>query len=289
MARLNLIWTNKLSKFLSEDPARFQINGDIIVIGQTVSLEDLNKLLTKYGDCNITYSYVTEDQSHVQARAMYEQFYLGMAAAGGNEFYVYGGMTETTANMAKTCGVVIAGDNVRIKGKEKAKETPSVKEPVSKEQAKEKDPEKEIPKKTAPEKKEKKSTILSINDPTPANFGIPVRVFEPREEETEVIIPEKKKRAPKGEPKKAKEEGASLSAKEKADFILGILNKSNLSAEDKEWFGTAGRLSMIEDVVKKSTKETVKFQVRMMFGDKGGVIEGLITKNWDALEKTLVG
>ena len=45
---------------------------------------------------------------------------------------------------------------------------------------------------------------------------------------------------------------------------------------------------MIEDVVKKSTRENVKFQLHMMFGDKGGVIQEVITDHWKDLEKVLL-
>lgn len=298
MSRLNLVWTSDVRKLIAEDSLKFHLEGDVIVLGDSVSLDVLNFLMTKYGSEKIAFVYVSGEITS-EVRNGYAQFYLGQAAAKGSEFYVYGGISKEVLGMAAICGVKVITDETKPrKGKKEAPKNPVLilkeEEPVP---IKENQPVNEAdndslregaaPKrrrKTKEEVKESEAPVLTGGKEEEDILEKPP--ISEKERRTLKAIPVKEKKKEDGMQAK---EGTSLSAKEKGDFIKGIIEGSDLSAEDKKWFMTPGRLAMIEDVVKKSTKETVKFQVRMMFGDKGAVLFDVLTAHWKELEKTLVG
>ena len=291
MNRLNLVWVNQLENFLKESI----VTGDLVILGDSISLELLNLLISKYDVSGITFVYVKDSAKTTKSR--FEQFYLGRAAAEKQEFCVYGGASEEVLDMAGMTGVTIVNDltfQTTSKPRKKKEKTPlhdlSLEEVI--------DPKDQelipdiIPDMEKPVLEEKKEVIVpSIEVPKRRRrTKTEIALAESTKEVKEGLQNEREKILEKPEKKKTAvtpvTEGHS--SKEKADFIKGILDRSDLSAEDKKWFSTPGRLSMIEDVVKKSTRENVKFQLHMMFGDKGGVIQEVITDHWKDLEKVLL-
>lgn len=295
-----LVWAFDLSNFLKEN-----VTADKIVIaGESVRFPELTQLLASkaFQEGRMTFFYATNSTESV-VREKVEIWFLGQAYANGSKLIVYG-KTLDSYNFLTESPVVQETpapkkERKKSSSQEEKKEASSVitevaagsicgegatkitkkvsscrREELEKEESSSA-PIKDIEITYPEDKKEDQNPVWDLK----------------KEPEAETPKKERKKRTPKEEKPAELIKNApgtpTSGAKARAEVIKEVIMGSKLSAEDKKFFSTPGRLSMLEDVIKKSSRDTIKFQLHMMFGDKAGVIEETITDSWKDLEAKL--
>ena len=286
-----LVWASDLSNFLKEN-----VTADKIVIaGESVRFPELTQLLASkaFQEGRMTFFYATNSTESV-VREKVEIWFLGQAYANGSKLIVYGKTLDSYNFLTEGPAM----QEVPVPKKERKKTVPQ-------------EEKKEVPKafvsETATitkkvsvckrdELEKEESSLASMKDVSITYSEDKKENQKPvwdlkKEPESETPKKERKKRTPKeektAEPIKNAEVIPTSGAKARAEVIKEVIMGSKLSAEDKKFFSTPGRLSMLEDVIKKSSRDTIKFQLHMMFGDKAGVIEETITDSWKDLEAKL--
>ena len=286
-----LVWTSDVSNFLKEN-----VTADkVIIAGESIRFPELTQLLASkaFQDGRMTFFYATNSSESI-VREKVEIWFLGQAYANGSKFIVYGKNLDSYNFLTE--GPVM--QDVPISKRERKKTVP---------QEEKKESPKVIMEVVAgsicgegdAKVIKKVSTCQTEELKKLDTYSIKEESKQERDQEnvlddsTLEAAPkkERKKRTPKEE--KTAEliknvDGTPTSgAKARAEIIKEVIMNSSLSNEDKKFFSTPGRLSMLEDVIKKSSRDTIKFQLHMMFGDKAGVIEETITDSWKDLEAKL--
>lgn len=291
-----LVWASDLSNFLKEN-----VTADKIVIaGESVRFPELTQLLASkaFQEGRMTFFYATNSTESV-VREKVEIWFLGQAYANGSKLIVYGktldsynfltespAMQETPApkkerkkavsqeetKEASSIITEVAAGSICGEGATKiTKKVSSCRRDELEKEERSSAPKKDVEITYPEDKKEDQKPVWDLKAETPKK--------------------ERKKRTPKeektAEPIKNAPGTPTSGAKARAEVIKEVIMGSKLSAEDKKFFSTPGRLSMLEDVIKKSSRDTIKFQLHMMFGDKAGVIEETITDSWKDLEAKL--
>ena len=286
-----LVWASDLSNFLKEN-----VTADKIVIaGEAVRFPELTQLLASkdFQEGRMTFFYATNSTESV-VREKVEIWFLGQAYANGSKLIVYGKTLDSynflTESPAMQETPVPKKERKKSSSQEEKKEVPkafvseaakitkkvsSCRRDELEEEESSSAPMKDVEITYPEDKKEDQKPVWDLK----------------KEAESETPKKERKKRTRKeekpAEPIKNAPGTPTSGAKARAEVIKEVIMGSKLSAEDKKFFSTPGRLSMLEDVIKKSSRDTIKFQLHMMFGDKAGVIEETITDSWKDLEAKL--
>ena len=249
---ITVLWANKVEAALKETHDFRE--EEVIVCGDVIRMDLLSMLLKDIPD--ISFLYVPD----MALKDSYEQFLLGQAAASGCGLCIYGGSGKTLSQMANAAEVELIPFS-QNEGKKPAKKTMQKK---TAKPALEETPEKE------PAKKLKEDKGLAEQQPV-----------TPRRKKKEETI------TPKKEELSVSKENSGSKSWQRGEVIRQVIASSTLSEADRKFFSTPGKLAMLEEVICKSTRDTIKFQLHMMFGDRAGVIEEVITDAWKELSEKL--
>ena len=297
-----LVWTSDLPQFLAENITAEKI----IIAGERIEIPILMQLLnTKvFQEGKVSFFYAKNSEESI-VREKVEIWFLGQAYASSSKLIVYGKsldpydfLTDSFAmpegntprkerkkslpREEKQEGVSIKKEFIEMTAGSVCGENPLIKGTVRKVTTCKMEELEKSEKEDLTARKKEDEISDNLQEEQTQVFN-PVGNLEDLHSEN-VSKKERKKRTPKTE----KEENVTTSGtKARAEVIKDVIMKSSLSNEDKKFFSTPGRLSMLEDVIKKSTRDTIKFQLHMMFGDRAGIIEETITDSWKDLETKL--
>lgn len=249
MKYIVLVWAADTGKFVQENITKLS-KEQIVIVGNSLKMDDLKALQ------NMHLENIVFDSVEPEKKEQYELFLLGKASALSCGFLIYGNGSKAVTDMAKAVGVELISFQKFISGEEK----------------------------TVRERK-KKDTPAPLKEKTTPPAEDTVSIPEVKKEALEKS--EKTVRTKKTEDKKEISVSGS-SSKKKADMILQLIEESKLSKEEKEFFSTPGKLSMLEEVIKASNESSLKLQVQFMFGDsKGQAVLPILEKNFKKLKKEL--
>lgn len=252
-----LIYANEFSKVAKDfwkDVSAQEVQ-EIVIAGDFLKMEDLRMLqeITATVTAPVVFDSVIPEQ-----RDLYEAFLLGKACALGAELSTCKQVSKAALEMYKN-HISKAVPVLSVEKKKKA----AVRKKETNIQDSEKDQDSKDEKQEDPdEDPDFSSTSLFGNVEKPAKV--------PKKRVKRAIIQENP--VMKGN-----------LAKERGEALRSIIMKTQMSKADKEFFTTPGNLAMLEDVILRSTKETMGFSLHMTFGDKGEIIFPIVKENWEIL------